>query len=121
MLAPGLRREAPLAPALDEAALEQEGLDRVLDRAAIFGQFGADCFDPDRTLGHDRKIAPIKSVEPLVIDAKLRERGGSEWAVDRAMLTDMIAIHDQRSIRHGVHGRVTHAAQKAIGNPRGAA
>jgi len=74
---PGARGQHPAARcALEEALLDQIGLDDVLDSVTRFRQAGGDGFDPHRSaaeIAHDHvEIAPVELIEP---DAVNRETG----------------------------------------------
>ena len=108
----GVRGEQPPARrALDEALLDQERLDDVLDGVARLRKPGGDGFDADRPaaviLGDHAQIAPVHGVEAGGVDFEFAERAVGDLAVDRLVAVDM--------------GEVAHAAQQPPGDARRAA
>src|SRR5262249_22301580 len=83
---------------LDEALLDQERLDDLLDGVAWLRQRRGDGLDADRTaavIHRDRgKVAPIHGIEPGGIDLEREQRAVRNLAVDRSRLSD------QRKIPH---------------------
>src|SRR5580698_11237967 len=80
------RDQAPARRALQEAALNEIGLDDVLDGIPRFGQRSRQRIDADRSAAvtdRDRvEIAAIHSVETGGIDFKRRERCVGDGAID---------------------------------------
>src|SRR5690606_4302530 len=74
-----LRRQHPPARrALDEALLDEIGLDDLFDRVARLAQPRRDRLDADRpaavVLGDVGQIPPVEHVEPALIDVEPEER-----------------------------------------------
>src|SRR5687768_2200291 len=105
------RRDPPPGSALEEARLDQIGLVEVLERPAVLSDRRGDRADPDRTaaelLDDRRKDPPVELVEPVLVHFETGERltGGRE--------VDLLLA--------GHFREVAQAAQKAVGDPGGAA
>src|SRR5215469_5800527 len=87
-VAEGVRGQQPPARrALDEAALDQEWLDDLLDGVARLRQSSRDGLDPDRAAAvverHHGEIAAVHGVEAGDVDLELGERAVGGLAVDR--------------------------------------
>ena len=111
-MAEGVRGQEPAARrALDEALLDQERLDDLLDGVARLRQTRRDGLDPDRPAAvierDGRQVAPVHRVEPGGVDFELAKRAIGDDAIDLAV------ARDQRE--------VAHAAQQPSGNARRAA
>src|ERR1700719_817183 len=82
--------------ALDEALLDQERLDDLLDGVARFRERRRNGLDADRTaavIHRDRgEIAPVHGVEPGGIDLKRQQRHIRDLAVDRRGLSNQREI-----------------------------
>src|SRR5579883_3239284 len=103
--------QAPARRALDQALLDQERLDDLLDRVARFRQRRRDGLDPDRPAAiverDGREIAPIHGVEAGAVDLERDQRLVDELSVDLSRLLDM--------------SEVAHATQQPPGDARRAA
>src|SRR5882672_10138767 len=90
--------QAAARRALDEAALNEERLDDLLDGVAPLRQRRRDGLDADRTaavIHRDRgEVAPVHGVEPGGVNLKRKQRAVRHLAVDRRRLAD------QREIPH---------------------
>ena len=84
MLATRFGRDAALAAALDQICLHQPRFDRVLDRAAILAQLGAEGLDADRTISHECEVPAIERIETERIETELAERGDRKRSADRS-------------------------------------
>ena len=109
---PCVGRQQPAARrALDEALLDQIGLDDVLDGVARFGKRRGDRLDPDRpaaeVAGDHRQVAPVELVEPECIDLQPVQRLVGDPAIDFVGTRDL--------------GEVAHAPQQTPGDARRAA
>ena len=85
---PCVCRQQPAARrALDEALLDEIGLDDVLDGVARFGQARRDRLDADRpaaeVAGDHRQVAPVELVETERVDLQPGQRLVGDPAVDR--------------------------------------
>ena len=92
-MAEGLRRQQPAARrALDEALLDQERLDDLLDRVARLGERRGDGLDADRTaaeaFGDELEIAAVERVEAERVDLEPAERLVGLVRVDRVDAVD---------------------------------
>src|SRR5262249_45943626 len=85
-------QEPPARRTLDEALLDQERLDDLLDGVARLRQRRRDGLDPDRTAGvvlrDQREIAPVHGVETSSVDLERAQRTVSGRAVDRGCAAD---------------------------------
>ena len=93
-MAEGMAGEQPAARrALDEALLDEEGLDDVLDGVARLRQRRRDRLDPDRAaavIRRDRgEIAAVHGVEAGGVDLERGQRLVGERTVDRGGAGDM--------------------------------
>ena len=92
-------------------ALDQIGLDDVLDGVARLRQRGGERLDADRAAAvvhrDGREIAPVHGVEAGGVDFQRGERLVGDGAVDRGGAGD--------------GGEIAHAAQQPSGDARGAA
>ena len=96
---PGLPCQHPAARrALDQALLQQVGLDHLLDGIAAFRQRRRQRFNPHRpatvVFGDQRQIAPVGAIQPQLIDPKPRQRPIGDLASQAAI------AFDQREIDH---------------------
>ena len=76
---PGARRQHPPARrALDQPLLQQEGLDHLLDGVAHLRERRRDRLHPHRpaavVLGEEPQVAPVRPVEPEVVDPEPHQR-----------------------------------------------
>ena len=101
-------QQAAARRALQQALLQQVGLDHLLERVALLGQRRRERVDADRpaaVVARDAgEIAPVERVEAELVDLEAGQRAIGEPGVDRA------AAADQRE--------VAHAAQQAHRDPR---
>ena len=78
MLVGPQRQHAPARRAADEALLQQEGLDDLLQRVARLGQGGRQRLDADRAAvvvpGDAGEIAVVERIEALAVDLELLQR-----------------------------------------------
>ena len=106
-----LPQHAAAAGAQDQALLDQERLDHVLQRVARLGQRGGQRLDADRAagvvLGDAAEVAAVHRVQPEPVHLQAGQRRVGDRAVDRVG-----AVHG---------GEVAHAAQQAAGDARRAA
>src|ERR1043165_7676813 len=97
--------------ALQEAFLNEERLDDLLDRVARLRQRGGERLHADRpaavVLGDGREIAAVHGVEARGVDLELQQRLVGELAIDPLDLADM--------------GEVANAAKEPPGDARRAA
>ena len=111
MLEGGSSQQPPARRALQEAFLDQERLDDVLDGVARLRQRGGHGIDADRpaaeALGDGREIAPVHGVEAGAVDFQFTQRTIGDGAVDGLVAVDM--------------GEVAHAPQQPAGDARRAA
>src|SRR5579863_9813800 len=92
-MAPALRRHHAAAwRALDQALLDQEGLDDFLEHVALLGERGRQGLNPDRTaligLGDAAHIAVVHRVEAAAVDLEPGQRGIRRLGIDRVGAVD---------------------------------
>ena len=109
---PGIRRQHTAARrTLDEALLDQIGLDDVLDGVARFRQAGGDGLDADRAAAEiardHRQVAPVERVEAERVDLQS----------DQGLIGDFSG--DGVRARH--RGEIAHAPKQPPGDARRAA
>ena len=97
-----------LARALQEAPLDEEGLEHVLDDVALFADGRRQVVDADGAaveLVHDRlEHAAVHGVEALVVDAEAIQAQADDVHVDEAAALDL--------------GEVAGPTEQAVGDPR---
>ena len=108
----GMRRQhAAARRAVDEAQLDQEGLDDLLDRVARFRQRGGDGVDADRPAaeidGDAGEIAMVERIEAAAVDLEIAQRPVGD------ALSMTFAPADG--------GEIAHPAQQPAGDARRAA
>src|SRR5437868_4817226 len=86
-MAESVRREqAPTRGTLDQALLDQERLDDLLDGVAWLRQRGGDCLYPHRSaaviMRDGGEIAAVHGVETGSVDFKLQQRFVGDGAID---------------------------------------
>ena len=110
--------QPPARRALDEAFLNEERLDDVLDRVARLRQGRGDGFDADRSAAvierDGREISPVHGVEPGAIDFERAERLVGNGAVDRFRAIDMREIAQPPQKPAGDARRAARAARDLV-------
>src|SRR6185369_2565311 len=104
-------KATPACRAGDEAKLNEEGLDHVLDRVARFAEASRECLNADRSaaveVGDHRQVAPVHRVEAKRVDLEPVERAVGYGRVDR--------------VGTGRMGEIAHPPQEASRDARSAA
>ena len=100
------RQQTPARRALQEALLDEVGLDDVLDGVARLGKRRGDRLDADRTtaegFGNDGEIAPVHLVEAALVHLEEGEGARGQLARDALGLVD--------------HGEIPHSPQQPAGD-----
>ena len=95
--------------ALDQALLEQVGLEHVLDRVGLLADSDRQGREPDRAsaefLGDRRQQLAVVAVEPGAVDLEQLERFGGGLLGDDSLTSDL--------------GEVANPPQEAVGDPGG--
>src|SRR5262245_37127802 len=119
-VAEGVRGQQPAARrALDEALLDHERLDDLLDRVARLRERRSDGLDPDRAaavvLGDHRDVAPVHGVEASAIDLERMQRLVGGAPVDRVHAVDECEIAHPPQQPAGDARRAAGAARDLVG------
>ncbi len=96
--------------ALQQALLDEIGLDHLLDAVALLGERRGQGVDPDRSatvvVGDASQVAPVHRIQPAAVHVETAQGGVGVLGVDAAAAEG---------------GEIAHPAQQPAGHPRGAA
>ncbi len=102
---------APAGRALQQAGLDQEGFDHILERVGLLAQTDGHVLDAHRPAAEmfddQLQVAPVQGLETQLVDSQPRQPAVGRGPVDQRVPVDL--------------GVVAHAAQQAVGGARGAA